>query len=507
MGLGKLRKVRQYYQTMLQTHDQRHRLPRQMRGLAFPPLPHTLRRSIVLASICTAAAAASPPSTLPAAALPPPLAAALRDARLPAEHAAFYVQRVDAERPLLAHNAGRAMNPASTMKLVTTYAALDILGPAHTWKTQALAEQPPREGRLAGNLYLKGSGDPTLTLERFWLLLRQLRARGITTIGGDLVLDRSDFRLPPHDPAAFDNEPLRPYNAGPDALLTNFKSVRLTLIPDAGTRSIAAIVDTPLDDVRVDARLQYADGACGDWREKLSVAVTGTTLALTGSLAGSCGEKALHVSPWPANLQVEQLFRALWKELGGSFAGRVRDGEVPAAAMPLLVHESPPLAEAVRDVNKWSNNVMARQLFLSLAPTRPATPEAARSRIGEWLQRNGVGGVIIDNGAGLSRDERISAEGMGRLLLAAWKSPVMPELMSSLPIAGVDGTLKKRLGESAAAGRAHLKTGYIEGVRAIAGYVQDRSGQRWVVVGILNDREMKNGSRPLDALVRWVAER
>jgi D-alanyl-D-alanine carboxypeptidase/D-alanyl-D-alanine-endopeptidase (penicillin-binding protein 4) len=150
---------------------------------------------------------------------------------------------------------------------------------------------------------------------------------------------------------------------------------------------------------------------------------------------------------------------------------------------------------------------MARQLFLSLAPARPATPEAARTRIGEWLQRKGVGGVIIDNGAGLSRDERISAEGMGRLLLAAWKSPVMPELMSSLPIPGVDGTLKKRLGESATAGRAHLKTGYIEGVRAIAGYVQDRSGQRWVVVGILNDREMKNGSRPLDALVRWVAER
>lgn len=510
MGLGKLHKVRQYYQTMIPPHA----LSRRMQDLLLlhRPLRNALRRGIAIAGIWTAAAAAaatpssSAPPT-PTATLPPPLTAALRDARLPAEHAAFFVQRVDADRPLLAHNAGRAMNPASTMKLVTTYAALDLLGPAHTWKTQALADQLPREGVLAGNLYLKGSGDPSLTLERFWLLLRQLRARGMTAIGGDLVLDRSDFRLPPHDPAAFDNEPLRPYNAGPDALLTNFKSVRLTLIPDAGTRSVAAVVDTPLDEVRVDARLQYADGACGDWREKLSVTVTGTTLALTGGLAGSCGEKALHVSPWPANLQVEQLFRALWKELGGSFAGRVRDGEAPAAALSLLVHESPPLAEAVRDVNKWSNNVMARQLFLSLAPTRPATPEAARIQISAWLQRKGVSGVIIDNGAGLSRDERISAEGMGRLLLAAWKSPAMPELMSSLPIAGVDGTLKKRLGDSPAAGRAHLKTGYIEGVRAIAGYVMDRSGQRWVVVGFLNDAQMKNGSRPLDALVRWVAER
>ena len=471
-----------------------------------PILPARPRRfirlawaALILAGSLTAAAA--PPG------LPPPVAEALHDAQLPAAHAAFFVQRVDAEKPLLVHNGGRRMNPASTMKLVTTYAALELLGPAHTWKTQALADAPLRDGVLAGNLYLKGSGDPGLTLERFWLLLRQLRARGIATLTGDLVLDRSEFRLPPHDPAAFDNEPLRPYNAGPDALLTNFNSLRLTLVPEAATRTVLAVVDTPVDEIRVDARLQYADGACGDWREKLAVGATGNTLSLSGSYAGSCGEKALHVSPWPANLQVEQLFRALWKELGGRFGGRVRDGEVPASARVLLTHESPPLAEAVRDVNKWSNNVMARQLFLALAPSRPATPEAARERVAAWLQQKGVSGVMLENGAGLSRDERISAEGMGRLLLAAWKSPVMPELMGSLPIAGSDGTLKKRLGDSAAAGRAHLKTGYIEGVRAIAGYVQDKSGQRWVVVGFLNDAQMKNGSRPLDALVRWVADR
>lgn len=446
-------------------------------------------------------------ATVAAPALPPAVADALRDAQLPAAHAAFFVQRVDADKPLLVHNGSKRMNPASTMKIVTTYAALELLGPAHTWKTQALADVPPRDGVLTGNLYLKGSGDPGLTLERFWLLLRQLRARGVGSIAGDLVLDRSEFRLPPHDPSAFDNEPLRPYNAGPDALLTNFKSLRLTLVPDTATRTVVAVIDTPVDDIRVDVRLQYADGACGDWREKLAVSVTGNALSLSGTFAGNCGEKALHVSPWPANLQVEQLFRALWKELGGSFSGRVRDGEAPPAARVLLTHESPPLAEAVRDVNKWSNNVMARQLFLALAPTRPATPEAARERVTAWLQQKGVSGVVLENGAGLSRDERISAEGMGRLLLAAWKSPVMPELMGSLPIAGTDGTLRKRLGDSPAAGRAHLKTGYIEGVRAIAGYVQDRSGQRWVVVGFLNDAQMKNGSRPLDALVKWVADR
>ena len=447
-------------------------------------------------------------STVAAAApLPQPLANALNEARVPTGHAAFFVQRVDSAKPLLAHNADKRMNPASTMKIVTTYAALDLLGPAYTWKTQALADVALREGKLDGNLYLRGSGDPSLTQERFWLLLRQLRARGISDIAGDLVLDRSAFRLPPHDPAAFDNEPLRPYNAGADALLINFKSLRLTLAPDPVTKTTLLIPETPAEGLRVSSRIALTDGECGDWREKLKIASEANSIEVSGNFANACGEKALHLAPWSADLQVERLFRALWRELGGTLSGRIREGETPASARLLATHESPPLGEIVRDVNKWSNNVMARQLFLSTANARPATPETARVRIDKWLQEKEVDGTVLDNGTGLSRNERMTAEGLGKLLLAAWKSPVMPEMMASLPIAGSDGTLKKRFGNSAAAGRAHLKTGYIEGVRAIAGYVLDRNGQRWVVVGILNDPQMKTGSASLDALVRWVAER
>lgn len=447
-------------------------------------------------------------STVAAAApLPQPLANALNEARVPTGHAAFFVQRVDSAKPLLAHNADKRMNPASTMKIVTTYAALDLLGPAYTWKTQALADGALREGKLDGNLYLRGSGDPSLTQERFWLLLRQLRARGISDIAGDLVLDRSAFRLPPHDPAAFDNEPLRPYNAGADALLINFKSLRLTLAPDPVTKTTLLIPETPAEGLRVSSRIALTDGECGDWREKLKIASEANSIEVSGNFANACGEKALHLAPWSADLQVERLFRALWRELGGTLSGRIREGETPASARLLATHESPPLGEIIRDVNKWSNNVMARQLFLSMANERPATPETARVRIDKWLQAKEVDGTVLDNGTGLSRNERVTAEGLGKLLLAGWKSPVMPEMMASLPIAGSDGTLKKRFGNSAAAGRAHLKTGYIEGVRAIAGYVLDRNGQRWVVVGILNDPQMKTGSASLDALVRWVAER
>ena len=441
--------------------------------------------------------------------LPAAVSAALKQAGIPERSVAVVVQGVDQPRSLLRHNAEQAMNPASTMKLVTTYAALELLGPAYTWKTEALTDAPLPNGQnpLAGNVYLRGSGDPRLALEQFWLLLRQLRARGVATIDGDLVLDRSAFALPEHDPAAFDNEPLRPYNAGPDALLINLKSIRLTLRPDS--QAISVISETPGDDLRIDNRLQLTADACGDWRERLKIRVDGSRIELAGNFSARCGDKALNLSPWSADVQVEQLFRALWRELGGTLRGKVRDGLTPPTARSLALAESPPLADVIREINKYSNNVMARQLFLTLSGERPASSESARRRLTAWLADKPLQlpGLVLDNGSGLSRSERISADGLARLLLAAWKSPVMPELMASLPLAGVDGTLKKRLGHSAATGRAHLKTGYLEEVRAIAGYAQDSRDQRWIVVFLINDPKSRLGKPAIDALLQWVAER
>lgn len=437
-----------------------------------------------------------------AAELPAEVSVALKEAGIAPRSVGVVVQSVDGKQTLVRHNARQGMNPASAMKLVTTYAALELLGPAYTWKTEALSD-------AAGNLYLRGSGDPRLALEQFWLLLRQLRARGVGDIAGDLILDRSAFSLPPHDPAAFDNEPLRPYNAGPDALLVNLKSVRLTLRPDGAARNVVVIPETPSDELRIGNHLRLVDEACSDWREKFKVTLVDGTIDLSGVFPLACGDKALHLSPWPANVQVERLFRMLWRELGGTLAGQVRDGATPPSARPVAVQESPALGEIVREINKYSNNVMARQVFLSLDTARPATAEGARRRVQGWLAAKGVAmpELVLDNGSGLSRSERISAEGLSQLLLAAWQSPVMPELMSSLPLAGVDGTLKKRLNGSAATGRAHLKTGYLESVRAIAGYVLDNAGRRWVVVFLINDARSRAGKPAMDALLRWVAER
>ncbi|MEF8699843.1 MAG: D-alanyl-D-alanine carboxypeptidase/D-alanyl-D-alanine-endopeptidase [Candidatus Accumulibacter sp. UW26] len=441
--------------------------------------------------------------------LPPVVSRALAEAGIPLASVGVVVQAVSGGPALLSHNAQQAMNPASVMKLLTTYAGLELLGPAYTWRSEALAETRPIAGRLDGHLYLRGSGDPRLGLEQFWLLLRQLRARGVSEIGGDLVLDRSAFAIPPHDPGAFDQQPLRPYNVGPDALLINFRSVRLTLEADPVRQRVAVIAETPNDGLAIDNRLTLAREPCGDWREQIGVTVAGATIALSGSFAAACGEKALNLAPWTADVQIESLFRALWRELGGRFNGRVRDGRAPIGASPLAVQESPTLGEIVREINKYSNNVMARQLFLSLDPERPATADGARREVARWLQAKGLQlpELVLDNGSGLSRSERISADSLARLLQAAWQSPVMPELIASLPIAGVDGTLRTRFNEGATSGRAHLKSGYLEGVRAIAGYLLDLRGERWIVVCLINDAHARLGKPAIDALLGWLAQR
>ena len=445
--------------------------------------------------------------------LPPTVLRALKAAQIPAANVAVVVQPVAAAQPLVAHNATQAMNPASVMKLLTTYAALDLLGPAWTWKTGAYTDAVAVDGVLNGNLYLKGSGDPRFAIEHLSNLLRQLRVRGIQHIAGDVLLDRSVFNVPSIDPGAFDDKPMRPYNVGPDGLLINFRALRFSIQPDNGKPRV--LMETPSEGLRVDNQLRSSEGACGtNWKDLISIRLipenSGNRLEFSGTYATQCGEKPLNLSPLPAEAQTSGLIRALWKELGGSIGGQVRAGSLAPGARLIAQHESPPLADAVRDINKFSNNVMARQVFLTLGnDTAPATADRAKQRISDWLNLRGLrfNELVLDNGSGLSRSERISADSLNRLLLDAWKSPVMPEFVSSMPIVGIDGTMKKRLKDADAAGRAHIKTGTLDGVKTAAGYALDAQGQRYAVTFFINHPRSQAGSAAIDALINWVAQR
>lgn len=452
--------------------------------------------------------------TAPALAqLPPTVAIALRAAQIAPENVAVVVQMVDAPAPLLTHNPGKTMNPASVMKLLTTYAALDLLGPAYTWQTALLTTATQNGARLEGNLYFRGSGDPRLTVEQLWLLLRQLRTRGIAHIAGDIVLDRSSFASIDFDPAAFDNKPLRAYNVGPNALLLDFQTLRFTLRPDAVRPQVW--LDSPSNGLKLDNRLRNSAGPCpADWRDRIQPTpipeANGLRLEIRGEYAQQCGERSIHLAPLTSEEHARGLILALWQELGGRIDGSIRSGTTPSEASLLLRHESAVLADVVRDINKYSNNVMARQLFLTLGnDAAPATDAQAVRRINEWLRARQLQfpELVLDNGSGLSRQERISAANMNRLLLDAWRSPLMPEFIASLPLAGTDGTMKRRLQNAGAAGRAHIKTGTLNGVRTAAGYVLDTSGRRYALTIFINDPRAQAGAEAIDALLNWLATR
>ena len=474
----------------------------------------------------------------PADGLPPELEAALARAKIPRDAVALLVQEAaPGNTPArLAHRTQVPMNPASVMKLATTFAALDLLGPAYTWSTPVYLSGTVQASTLHGNVYIQGQGDPKLVLEKLWLLLRRLQGMGIQQIAGDIVLDRSAFEVPDTDPANFDGEPLRPYNAAPDALLINYKAVVMTFAPEPGGTAARVQFDPPLSGVRMQGSVPLGGGDCGDYRAALKADFSDASrIRFGGSYAASCGEKVWPVAYADPRSYSLRAVQGMWLEMGGKLGGLVRYGAVPAAlaaGKPTLEVRSPPLAEIIRDINKYSNNVMAQQVFLTLGRVVVADAsgtgidEASATDLGQggalasgsytaartvllrwWKERISADEVpVVDNGSGLSRQERISARGLARLLQVAYRSPYMPELMSSLPITGVDGTLKRF--KTKTMGSAHLKTGTLSNVLARAGYVDGASGKRYVLVALFNhaNANTEAAREAMDTLVDWVAK-
>lgn len=463
------------------------------------PLSSFLRAGLALLLAASAGAAV--------ARLPPEVYAALERAKVPPEALAVVVQEVGGGRTLLAAHADTPVNPASLTKLVTTYAALDLLGPAWAWNTPVWLQGTVTDGVLDGNLVIKGSGDPKLVPERLWMMLRRVQQLGVQEIRGDIVLDRSAFIVPEQNPGDFDGEPLRPYNVRADALLLAYRSVLLSFTPDPARGAALIGLDPPLAGVRVDSSVPLGSGPCNDWRAELKADFSDPMrLRLAGSFPVACGERSWPLAYADPPRYNDRLLTGLWREMGGRLTGSVRDGTAPST-LPTFVSTSPALSEVIREINKFSNNVMAQQLFLTLGLARggAGTPEASREVLRRWLAervgRRQAEGIVIDNGSGLSRETRLSAQQLARLLQAAWSSAVMPELVASLPVSGMDGTLVR---SKAPPGRAHLKTGSLRDVAGVAGYVLAQSGRRYVLVAIVNHPNA-NAARPaIDALVQWA---
>ena len=472
-------------------------------------MPFRLLCTALLFFVCCSTMAA------PAGALPTEVDAALLRAKIPLDAVSLLVLDADASHSTarLTHRAQVPMNPASVMKLTTTFAALDLLGPTFAWSTPVYVDGAIQNGTLSGNVYIKGQGDPKLVLEKVWLLLRRLQGIGIHHIAGDIVLDRSAFDVPEADPANFDGEPLRPYNAAPDALLINYKAVVMTFAPEPGVKQAQVQFDPPLAGVQMQTSVPLSNADCGDYRGALKADFSDANrIRFGGNYPASCGEKVWPVAYADPRSYGTRAIQGMWLEMGGKLSGSVRFGNVPATALagkPAFEISSAPLAEIIRDINKYSNNVMAQQVFLTLGRDELGSVgslAASRAVLQRWWQERIATNepFTVDNGSGLSRQERISARALGQLLQSAYRSPLMPELMASLPISGVDGTLKRT--KFSKPGSAHLKTGSLNEVTAIAGFVHGASGKRYVLVALANHPNAHAARAAFDALVSWTTQ-
>lgn len=455
---------------------------------------------------------AAPSETLPAE-----VARTLKQHGLSARGLSVYVHEIGQPEPILAVSADTPRNPASTMKLLTTLVALEELGPAYTWKTEAYASAPVRDGVLDGDLYIKGYGDPYLVIEHFWRFLRALRKGGLTEIRGDLVIDQGFFEPAPGQPADFDRRPHRAYNVQPYALLVNFQAVHFRFLPQPRQQRVQIVADPQPAQLVIDNRVRLTKGPCRGGARGVGLQQTeragAQKMVFRGRYSSHCGEDDFYRVVAEPNNYIHGVFKTLWQEMGGRITGGVREAAVPPNAIQLHGSISPPLSEIIRVINKYSNNVMTRLLLLTLAAEKmgaPGTVENGITVIHDWLKQHDLKfeELVLENGSGLSREERISARHLGAVLLTAWQSPYMPEFLASLPIMSVDGSLRNSPG-GGLAGRAHIKTGGLDDVRSQAGVLLDERGRRVVVV-ILHNSSSANtyaGKAVQEAVLSWVNNR
>ncbi len=447
--------------------------------------------------------------------LPPEVERVLAQRRIPGTSLSVLVREIGRDEPLVSYNASVPRNPASTMKVVTTYAALELLGPAYSWRTRAWATGPVNDLVLEGHLVLEGGGDPFMTADRWWGFVNGLRQVGIERVTGDVVIDNTYFQHQGDDRAAFDNRPYRSYNVLPDALMVNFQTVNVSVVPDAASGAVRARVHPWPANMVVENSVRLERGPCRRGSGGVVVAMpdgpSGNRLSLGGHYASGCGPLSVTRAVMRAPDFAFGTFKTYWQQSGGTLDGGMRLGPVPANARLVYTHESLTLAEVIRLVNKFSSNVMARHLLLTIGAEkagRPGTTAAGARAIGEFLASRGIPtrDLVIENGSGLSRTERISAQGLAEVLLDAWKSPYAPEFQASLPLSAVDGTLRRRFRSPDMEGRLRMKTGSLQDVSALAGYVNAASGKTYVAVIILNhpNAELGAGEAVQVALVNWV---
>jgi serine-type D-Ala-D-Ala carboxypeptidase/endopeptidase (penicillin-binding protein 4) len=483
------------------------------------------RRQALFGLVATAASASA--YALPqrlGSDLPAPVKDILLGSRLPLKSFGLEIRAVDSSVPLVSLQSDQSLVMASTTKLVTALAALDLLGPEYRWTTEAFITGELEGAQLKGDLLVMGGGDPLFSSDELRSWMVEMRKKGLDRIRGDIVLDHSAFNLNDSDHSTTPEPGSdRPHHVRPHGLMMDEGVIQVQVNGRReGPPSVGLV--SPLARVRVVNHMTSDPGCSAQFR--WSEHKGGVDLIAQGQWDRSCGSKPLpFVPPTGSDVTCRQV-ESLWRSVGGQLQGRVRQGSLmpyqrDGGRLPLIkpngellkawtTHRSRPLREVLKEVNKSSNNPAARHVMLSLSPgfpQRPATLVAAQERVRRWLSRQGlsVEDLSVDNGSGLSRAERGRPRALVKLLCRAIDRRDSRIFLETLPIAGVDGTLAHRMERGAAAGMAFLKTGTLLDARALAGYVRGKSGKVYAVAALLNHPEAAVGRPALDRVIEWLA--
>lgn len=460
--------------------------------------------------------APAPPVTTPSPA-PPRLAsrlATLADSPLlQPQETGIAVLQLPAGRPIFERNAARLLRPASTLKIITTAAALALLKPEFVFETALFADAPiDADGIIPGNLYIQGRGAPDLVGEAWWLIARKLADLGLRRVQGDLIADDAYFdrtRRPPGWPALGADSW---YNAPIGALSCNFNVVTVHVLP------------SPLLGGRPDLTLEPT----ASFFQVRNRATTGTqptaiavdrsfeegqnSLAVSGTIRRGGAPVVLHRAVEEPALYALHTFRDIARGSGITIGGALSTGLVPEGARTLYRHESRPLSALLVDMNKNSNNFMAEMIMKTLGAQfvgAPGTTAAGLDMVRAYLSGIGLdpSATALADGSGLSDDSRVTARLLAEVLARAQQDfEVGPELLASLPIGGADGTLNDRFVGEQAHRRVRAKTGRIAGAIALAGYAANRDGRRFAFAILANQPRgtMEAVHRAIDRMVEEI---
>ncbi len=424
---------------------------------------------------------ASPPATQTAPASPaakalaPTIDAIIDDSKLKQTEVGVAVVEVATGQVLYSRNADRGLNPASNAKLVTTATALAVLGPEYRFATKFYAPAGAWRGsELRGDLYIRGTGDPALVTEDLYRIARDLHARGLRKITGTVVVDSSYFDADGFPPGFEQKDEFASYRAPGGATSVNFNTHVVYMRPGATVGAPAvATVEPPVPCVVLENSVTTAAGRKAPVQAESEVRGGKLHIQFTGTIGVDAGVASYRYPIHDPSQYAGEAFVAALRDAGIKVQGKkVGKGKVPAAADLVSTHRSQTLGTLIRGVNKHSNNFMAEQVLKSLAP-EPATADAALDVVRTHLSSLGINGsgLAVGNGSGLYDTNRVSASQLAQLLRAAYRDPrYASDFVASLPIAGADGTLRRRMRGDGTKRRVRAKTGTLNHVSALSGY-------------------------------------